>query len=68
VADSTITSLIADANPTQAGEWITFNAIVVANSLTPAGTPSWTVQFAVDGSNVGLPINVDAKGRATWDT
>jgi predicted secreted protein len=26
------------------------------------------VQFAVDGMNVGAPVSLDAKGRATWET
>jgi len=66
--DSTVTSLTSDADPSQAGEWVTFNATVVANSTTPAGVPSGTVQFAVDGLNVGEPVTVDAKGRAIWAT
>jgi hypothetical protein len=68
LADSTTTSLIDDANPSQAGEWVTFTAVVVPNSLAPAERPSGTIQFAVDGSNVGQPVTVDAKGRAQWKT
>jgi len=68
LADSTTTSLTADADPTQAGEWITFTAFVVANSSTATGRPSGTVQFAVDGSNAGEPVTVDAMGRATRET
>jgi hypothetical protein len=68
LADSTTTSFTADADPSQAGEWVTFTATVVANSSAAVGAPSGSVQFAVDGSNVGQPVNVDAKGRATWET
>jgi hypothetical protein len=68
LADSTTTSLTDDADPSQAGEWVTFTAIVVANSPTATGVPSGTVQFAVDGANVGEPVMVNAKGRAKWET
>lgn len=68
LADSTTTSLTDDPDPSQAGEWITFTAIVVANSSTATGPPSGAVQFAVDGSNAGGPVTVDAKGRAKWET
>ncbi|HEX9110713.1 MAG TPA: Ig-like domain repeat protein [Terriglobales bacterium] len=68
LADSTTTSLTDDADPSQAGEWVTFTATVVANSSTTTGVPSGTVQFAVDGSNVGEPVTVDARGRAKWET
>jgi hypothetical protein len=68
LADSTSTSLTADVDPSQAGEWVTFSATVVANSTTAFGAPSGTVQFAVDGANVGAPVIVDARGHATWAT
>jgi Bacterial Ig-like domain (group 3) len=68
LADSTAVSLTDDADPSQIGEWVAFTAHVAANSTAFAGFPSGTVQFSVDGSNVGEPINVDASGRATWQT
>ena len=68
VADSTTTSLSADADPTQIGEWVTFTASVVANSAGAKGVPSGTVQFSVDGSNVGEPVVVDRSGGAIWAT
>jgi hypothetical protein len=68
LADSTTTSLTNDPDPSQAGEWVTFTAFVVSNSSAAAGFPSGTVQFAVDGANVGEPVTVDAKGRAKWET
>jgi hypothetical protein len=68
LADSTTTSLTSDADPSQAGEWVTFTALVVANSTTATGVPSGAVQFAVDGANAGEPVTVDAKGRAKWET
>jgi len=68
LADSTTTSLTNDPDPSQAGEWVTFTAFVVANSSAASGFPSGTVQFAVDGANAGEPVTVDAKGRAKWAT
>jgi len=68
LADSTATSLTADVDPSQAGEWVSFSATVVANSTTAFGVPSGTVQFAVDGANASEPVTVDARGRATWAT
>ena len=68
LADSTTTSLTADADPTQIGEWVTFTVSVVANSGTATGIPSGTIQFAVDGFNVGEPVNVNSKGGAIWAT
>ncbi|MGA2352440.1 MAG: Ig-like domain-containing protein [Terracidiphilus sp.] len=68
LADATTTSLTSDADPSQAGEWVAFTAVVFANSKTTPGVPSGTVQFAVDGANAGAPVSVDAKGRAIWET
>jgi hypothetical protein len=68
LALSTTTSLADGDNPSQPGEWVTFTAFVAPYSTAPIGSPSGTVQFAVDGSNAGEPIIVDAKGRATWET
>jgi hypothetical protein len=68
LADSTTLSLTDDADPSQVGEWVAFTAYVAANSTPAMGFPSGTVQFAVDGSNVGEAIKVDAKGRAMWQT
>lgn len=67
-ADSTAISLTDDPNPSLAGEWVAFTAYVAPNSSAAAGFPSGAVQFAVDGSNVGEPVKVDAKGRATLET
>jgi hypothetical protein len=68
LADSTTTSLTDDADPSQAGEWVSFTASVVANAGGATGVPSGTVQFAVDGANAGEPVMVNAKGRAAWAT
>jgi hypothetical protein len=68
LAYSTTTSLTADTDPTQIGEWATFTASVVANSSVAVGVPSGSVQFAVDGVNVGTPIPLNSKGGAIWTT
>jgi hypothetical protein len=68
LADSTAVSVTDDADPSQVGEWVALTANVAANSTTFTGFPSGTVQFSVDGSHVGEPITVDAKGRAVWQT
>jgi hypothetical protein len=68
LALSTTTNLTDGDNPSQPGEWVTFTAFVAPYSTTVTGVPSGTVQFAVDGSNAGEPITIDAKGRATWET
>jgi hypothetical protein len=68
LAFSTTTSVTDDADPSQVGEWVTFTAFVAPYSSAATGVPSGTVQFAVDGSNAGEPVTVDAKGRARLET
>lgn len=68
LAHSTITSLTADADPTQVGEWVTFTVAVVPNSSGTIGIPSGTVQFAVDGLNAGEPVNLNRRGGVSWST
>lgn len=41
---------------------------MAANSADVKGYPSGTVQFAVDGANVGGPVSVDARGSTSWQT
>ncbi|HXC20848.1 MAG TPA: Ig-like domain repeat protein [Steroidobacteraceae bacterium] len=68
LADSTTISLTDDVDPTQVGEWAIFTAFVVPYSTAATGFPSGTVQFAIDGTNAGDPVIVDAKGRAKLET
>jgi hypothetical protein len=68
LTDSTTVSVAEDSDASRVGEWVNFTAYVVANAATPSGAPSGTVQFALDGSNIGAPVPVDAKGRARWET
>ena len=66
--DSTTITVTDDTDPTQVGEWVTFTAVVSRNASTLGGVPRGTVQFALDDANVGQPVNLDSKGRATWET
>jgi hypothetical protein len=66
--DSTTTNLTDDPQLSQLGELVTFTAFVAANGPESIGQPSGTVQFTVDGRNVGAPVLLDAKRRATWET
>jgi len=67
-ADSTATTLSDDADPSQVGEWVAFTAAVAPTNPAVSAVPAGTVQFSLDGSNVGEPIKLDSKGRAAWDT
>jgi hypothetical protein len=59
----TTTSLASDqASGATYGQSVTFTATVAANNAS-AGTPTGTVQFAVDGSNYGNPVPL-AQGSA----
>jgi hypothetical protein len=66
--DSTTTNLTDDPQLSQLGELVTFTAFVAANGPESIGQPSGTVQFTLDGRNVGASVPLDAKGRATWET
>jgi hypothetical protein len=64
---STTTALSDDANPSQLGEWVTFTATVVLNRPSGKEVPVGTIQFNLDGSQVGEPIKLDSNGRAIWE-
>lgn len=55
----TSTSLTSSLNPSTYGELVTFTATVVADDES---APSGAVQFSVDGTNVGDPIDVGPSG------
>jgi autotransporter-associated beta strand protein len=52
----TTTTVVSSLNPSAVGQSVTFTATISASPslLNPDGT----VQFAIDGSNVGAPVNV----------
>jgi CSLREA domain-containing protein len=58
------TGVVSSANPSAFGQSVTFTATV---SSTAAGTPTGTVQFEIDGTNVGGPVSL-VGGVATFTT
>jgi parallel beta-helix repeat protein len=60
VAETTVTTVTSSANPSSFGQAVTFTATVTSDS----GTPTGTVQFKVDGTNLGTPVAL-AGGTAT---
>src|SRR5207245_1458573 len=61
---STSMVVTSSANPLLSGQSVTFTAIL---SITApgGGTPTGTVQFQIDGSNVGGPVNINTFGGLT---
>ena len=57
---ATTTSVVSSANPAVASQSVTFTATV----SSAAGTPAGTVQFKVDGTNLGSPVTLDGLGKA----
>jgi hypothetical protein len=63
----TTTVVTSNRNPTaNFGQNITFTATV--RPVTGTGTPTGTIQFSVDGTNVGAALPLNAQGRATYST
>src|SRR5262249_50101161 len=60
----TSTSVTSSLNPAVYGQPVTFTA-TVSNTSGTGVTPVGTVQFVVDGSNLGSPVPLDASGHAT---
>ncbi len=64
---STTTAVSSSNNPSQDGQSVTFTAAVAA--VAPGGgTPTGTVQFQDDGTNLGSPVTVDGSGNASTST
>jgi hypothetical protein len=61
---ATVTSVASSANPSELNATVTFTATVSA----AAGTPDGTVQWQADGTNLGVPVPLDANGTAQWST
>ena len=61
---TTDTQVTSSANPAVYGQQVTFTATLTNTSGT-AVIPTGTVQFTVDGANLGNPVNLDASGHAT---
>jgi hypothetical protein len=64
----TETTVKDDKDPTKPGENVTFTATVVQKVSRVKGAPTGTVQFILDGNNVGNPVTLDVKGSALWST
>jgi hypothetical protein len=59
----TTTTVTSSANPASPGQPVTFTATVAP--VSPAGgAPTGTVQFVVDGTNLGAPVPLAADGTA----
>jgi S-adenosylmethionine/arginine decarboxylase-like enzyme len=61
---ATTTSLTSLASPSVSGQTVTFTASVNVQSPA-AGTPTGTVHFLIDGSNVGSAVSVSTAGGVT---
>ena len=61
-ADPTTTAVSSSQNPSTYGQGVSFTAAV---SAAVGGTPTGTVQFSVDGTNLGTPAALDGTGHAT---
>jgi len=57
-------SVSSSANPSTAGQTVTFTATVRMTG-SGAGTPTGTVQFSIDGSPFGSPVALNGSGQAT---
>ena len=67
VLRATNTVVTSNRNPTaNFGQSITFTATV--RPVTGTGIPGGTVQFNIDGTNVGGVLTLNAQGRATYTT
>lgn len=64
---STAITLDDAKNPTRQGERVTLTAMVSQRS-SHKEVLSGTVQFTLNGDNVGQPVRLDRSGSATWTT
>jgi uncharacterized delta-60 repeat protein/CSLREA domain-containing protein len=60
----TATAVSSSPNPSASGQSVTFTATVTSS----AGTPTGTIQFKVDGTNLGSAVALDASGTASGST
>jgi hypothetical protein len=61
-------TVMDDRDPSRYKETVNFIATVVRSSDREGVKPTGTVQFMLDGNNVGEPIKLDANGRVVWST
>lgn len=65
---ATTTTVKDDRDPSQYKETVSFVATVVRSAVREGVKPTGTVQFMLDGNNVGNPVTLDSDGRAVWST
>ena len=64
---ATTTVVTSNRNPSSTfGQNVTFTATV--RPVTGTGIPTGTVQFTIDGTDVGGAVTLNAQGRATYST
>jgi lysyl endopeptidase len=68
--NGTNTTIIQDKNPSQHNEAVSFIATVIPLKASERdhSKPSGTIQFTLNGKNVGSPVKLDANGHATFTT
>jgi hypothetical protein len=62
---ATTTSVGSPVNPSVFGQSLTLTATVSPQS-SGSGTPTGTIQFQVDGNNMGNPVRVSSSGTASF--
>ena len=68
---ATKTTVTSSQNPSTYGEFISFTATVIDDDEVndgpngPGDVPSGAVQFSIDGTDVGIPVEVGTDGTAT---
>ena len=65
---STTTAVTSSANPSYLGQSVTFTATVTPQNASLGVAPSGTVQFTLDGNNLGTPVTLNVNGVATIST
>ena len=66
--EGTFTQIRSESNPSYLGSEAKFIASVIRSKQGTSGTPTGSVQFLVDGVNMGSPISVDSNGQAIFTT
>jgi hypothetical protein len=67
-AASTQTSLDSNKNSSKSGDVVTFTASVAPIASSVTSVPRGAVQFLLDGSDIGTPVQLDAEGTAQLQT
>ncbi|HEX6901701.1 MAG TPA: Ig-like domain repeat protein [Thermoanaerobaculia bacterium] len=67
-AGATFTTVAGAQDPKDPKETVTFTATVAARAGGGKEPLAGTVQFLVDGEEVGEPVQLDENGQAKWET